>query len=199
MPIDMTKLGVSVLCVPGHKGLWGPFGTGAMLISDNISLDTILEGGTGSASSSLLSPDFTPDRFEAGTLNLCGIAGLCAGIDFLNERGVESGYLREMEIFRKLYEQMSGISDVILYTPYPENYKSVPVLSFNLKGKSPSEVSKKLSDRDIFCRSGFSCAYPSHKHFGTDKEGTVRASLSLFNTENEVLSFVSAIRRLSFI
>lgn len=194
--IDMKRDNVDILCAPGHKCLYGPMGTGFMAVNDDITLQTIMEGGTGSSSLNLSMPDFMPDRFEAGTLNNVGILSLGQGIDYINRIGLEKIYAHEINCAGVLYTQLSKARGVKLYTPPPKMKKTMPIVSFNYKDFSSEKVAAHLAKYDICVRAGYHCSPLAHKHFGTTETGTVRASIGLFNNERECYRFVNILKKL---
>ncbi len=194
--IDMKRDNINILCAPGHKCLYGPMGTGFMAIGENVALNTIIEGGTGSGALSLAMPDFTPDRFEAGTLNNPGIIALGEGIDYINKIGMEKIYSHEMRCAGTIYSLLSKNDDVKLYTPAPAINKSMPIVSFNYKDFSSEKVAAYLGDNNVCVRAGYHCSPLAHKHFNTTETGTVRISLGLFNNEKECYRFVNILKNL---
>ncbi len=180
LPVDMHN-GFDIVCTAGHKGLYGPMGTGLMLLSEQIMPDTIIEGGTGSNSISLVQPEEFPDRFESGTPNFPGIMGLKAGISFVSAKGYDRIAEHEFRMIRYLYEKFQRMSKIILYTPEPEKEYYVPVLSFNCKGYASEEVAEILNKNGIAVRAGLHCAPTAHEAMGTLKTGAVRISPSVFN------------------
>lgn len=194
--IDMKRDNIDILCSAGHKCLYGPMGTGFMAVRSGLQLDTLFEGGTGSKSLSLYQPDFLPDRFEAGTLNNPGIIGLGEGIDFINKKGRDTIYSHEMKITQHLYNSLSKINTVKLYTDLPEKNKYMPIISFNLKDYSSEKTAALLNRYGICVRAGFHCSPLAHRHFGTLSTGTVRISPGYFNTEKECFGFVNVLKKL---
>ncbi|HIW73674.1 MAG TPA: aminotransferase class V-fold PLP-dependent enzyme [Firmicutes bacterium] len=186
LPIDMQKDNVDFLCIPGHKGLYGPAGIGALLCNSSLSLPTFVEGGTGSQSLELLQPEELPDRLESGTLNTVGICGLQAGVGFVRERGMEELAGRETRLMASLYDRLANLRGVRLYTPRPDLRLGAPVLSFNLAGRRSEEVAQALDGRKIACRAGLHCAPAAHRRFGTLESGTVRLAPSAFTTAAEI-------------
>ncbi|MBQ3928840.1 MAG: aminotransferase class V-fold PLP-dependent enzyme, partial [Clostridia bacterium] len=145
VPIDFCNDGFDFLCVPGHKGLYGPMGTGLLILSDNHMPDSLIEGGTGSGSVYYEQPSVLPDRFESGTPNLYGIAALKNGMNFVSKRNIENIAKHEFRLVQHLYTELSRMNNVLLYTPMPEPGHFVPILSFNLKNKDSEMVAERLS------------------------------------------------------
>ncbi len=192
LPISTKKMNIDFLCIAPHKGLYAPMGTGILIANKDIE-HPLIEGGTGVNSYSLEQPLVYPERLESGTLNLPGIMGISAGIDFINSKGIEQIYNAELNLIRRLYNGLKKVSGVILYTEIPQKNKYVPVLSFNLRGKSSDEVGEKLSKMGFAVRAGLHCAPLAHKRIGTIPGGTVRVSTSVFNNVNEIDAFVRAV------
>ena len=192
-PIHMESMHIDYLCMPGHKGLYGPMGTGILILRAKEMLDTLQEGGTGSTSLDLVQPDFLPDRFESGTLNTPGIAGLSAGIDFVKKIGIQSFYDHEFELISYARTKLQQEEKVLFYNAAPEYGKSAPVLSFNIKGAQSFEVADFLDKRAIAVRGGYHCSALAHRKMGTLDSGTVRMSTGIFNHKKEVLIFCEAL------
>lgn len=197
IPFDLSDSSIDYLCIAGHKGLYGPMGTGAMLINTDILPDSLTEGGTGSNSAQYNQPEIIPDRFESGTCNFPGIAGLSAGIDFVRNRGALNIYKNEIRLIQNLYELLRGDNRVILYTDYPDMDHYAPVLSFNIKGFDSEAVSEFFSSRyDIATRAGLHCAPLAHKAKNTLEIGTVRVVPSAFTTQNDINRLVFAVKNI---
>ncbi len=195
--IDLSDSSIDFLCLAGHKGLYGPMGTGAMLVNCDFLPDSLIEGGTGSNSSQYSQPEIIPDKFESGTPNFSGIAGLSAGVDFVRSRGVYNIYQKEIKLVQRLYEQLNDIKGVRLYTEYPEEGGYAPVLSFNLEGYNSEALSEILSSKyNIATRAGLHCAPLAHKSKGTIEFGTVRVVPSVFTTQNDINRLVSSLKNL---
>ncbi|MEK7704873.1 MAG: aminotransferase class V-fold PLP-dependent enzyme [Myxococcota bacterium] len=197
-PIDVRTTKIDLLAFTGHKALYGPQGTGGLCIGARARhhLRPLIYGGTGSASDSDVQPEFLPDRFEAGTLNGVGIAGLAAGIAFVNERGL--AHIRQCEeaLTARLLAGLREISGVQVFGTQDAK-RQVAVVSFKVAGWSCSEVASLLEERaDICCRAGLHCAPMAHRQLGTFPEGTVRFSLGLFNTEAEIDTALAALQDL---
>lgn len=187
---------IDVLCAPGHKGLYGPLGTGFMAVADGIELDTIIEGGTGSSSMKTEQPDFLPDRFESGTLNNSGIIGVGAGVDFVKSRGIDNIYNHELRLVQMLYKEMKKNERVILYTPYPEKNAFAPILSFNYSDYPSEKTAAALAKKGIAVRAGLHCAPLAHRTFATSERGTVRISPSVFTKLMECENFLNSLKKL---
>lgn len=194
--IDMKRDNIDILCAPGHKCLMGVMGTGIMAVSKNVMVDELLQGGTGSGSLSLSQPDFSPDKFEAGTLNNAGIMSVKKGIDYINYHGRENIYNHELSLCRYLYNELDNINKVSLYTPYPEYGKTMPIISFNISDYPSEKTASLFAAKGICTRAGYHCTPLAHKHFGTFDTGTVRLSLGVFNVKKECTSFIDVVKKL---
>jgi cysteine desulfurase/selenocysteine lyase len=188
-PIDVEKDGIDLLAFTGHKSLYGPQGTGGLVIGERVrekEMAPLRVGGTGSRSEFEEQPDFLPDRFESGTPNGVGIAGLLAGLQFIEEKGIETLRRHETELMDKVLDGLKEIPRVKLYGP-PRGLDRVATVSFNIEVLFPSEVALRL-DREfgILCRPGLHCAPSAHRTIQTFPEGTVRFSFGAFNTRDEI-------------
>lgn len=195
IPVKLSD-GINIICAAGHKGLYGPMGTGLMITDGKYRLTTLVEGGTGSASKELAQPEFLPDRFESGTINTAGAISLGAGIDFIRNKGIDTIYNHEMIICRRFYTELMKNSRVKLYTGLPDE-RYAPVVPFNIDGLTSEETSERLSHAGFCLRGGFHCAYPVHKKIGTAAIGAVRFSPSVFSTMSEAMSLVKAVSKIS--
>ncbi|MEE1024647.1 MAG: aminotransferase class V-fold PLP-dependent enzyme [Acutalibacteraceae bacterium] len=191
LPIDMKECHIDCLCIAPHKGLYSPMGTG-ILITDN-SPKPLVFGGTGSNSIDHDQPEFLPDKYESGTINVPGICGIGAGIDFIKQNR-SNAYKKEMKLIRYIYSMLSKKENVLLYTPVPDK-RFVPLLSLNIRGENSEAVAAKLNENNIAVRAGLHCAPLAHRSFGTINTGTVRVSPSIFNTENEAEYFVHTVKK----
>ena len=198
VPISLKDSCIDFLCTAGHKGLYGPMGTGILAINSETLPESLIQGGTGSFSSDRKQPAILPDRYESGTPNLPGIAGLNEGIKFVmkrTERGIER---YESDLAVRLYHKLKNISGVVLYTDSPETHRCVPVISFNIEGLDSEETAEILDKRfNIAVRAGLHCAPLAHEFFGTQESGTVRAVLSVFSNCEQVDYFASSIRTIN--
>ena len=198
-PLDFQRSGLSALSVPGHKGLLGPSGIGALLITEDLTkhLSPLVAGGTGSASDSELLPGFLPDRFESGTMNLPGIYGWEAAMSYVSERGVDSLRAHEAELTRRFLDGVRDIPRVRLCGPDQEKDR-VGVLSLDFLDRDNAAVSYELEQRfGILIRCGLHCAPAAHRSLGTFPRGTVRFSLGYANTAEDVDAALAAIRALA--
>ncbi|MDD6878018.1 MAG: aminotransferase class V-fold PLP-dependent enzyme [Clostridiaceae bacterium] len=193
--LDLSRLRAArFLCAPGHKGLYGPQGTGVLICRD-AEAATLIEGGTGSDSRSYEQPAFLPDRFEAGTLNAAGIAGLGEGVRFINRLGTARILAHERALIGLAARELARIPGVRTF--YGGEDAQAGVLSFTV-GDVPCETAaERLAAGGIAVRAGLHCAPLAHQTGGTLETGTVRASVSAFSTEADVEALVIAVRALS--
>jgi cysteine desulfurase family protein len=190
--IDLEKTPFDLLAITGHKHLFGPQGTGALIIKNPYEVAPFMCGGTGSLSEKTIHPDFPPDKFEAGTLNTPGYAGLAEGIRFILHTGIEKIIQHEHQLVQYLLEGLLEIEEIEVYAPYVDR---VGIVSFNIKGITASEVSHYLDTEWGICtRPGLHCAPEAHKTLGTFPKGTVRFSLSYFNTQEEIDTAILALK-----
>jgi cysteine desulfurase family protein len=193
VPIDVVSCGIDLLAVPGHKGLYGPQGTGLLYAASHIALKPLLAGGTGTNSTSEDQPESLPDGFEAGTHNLPGIAGLKAGIEFVMEQGVTEIGAHERNLVSFAIERLRGVPGINLHCPEDATLRGA-VLSFTVAGKDSSTVAFELDQRyDIAVRAGLHCAPQAHRTLGTFPDGTVRMSPGWFNTSEDIAIFTNAV------
>ncbi len=199
-PIDVEKGGIDLLAFTGHKSLYGPQGTGGLVIGERIKEKEMIplkQGGTGSRSEFEEQPDFLPDCFESGTPNGVGLAGLLAGVQYVLEKGVGQIRQNEMALIKKLIMGFKKIPQVKLYGPENQGDR-IATLSFNVAQLSPSDMASRLEKEfGILCRPGLHCAPAAHHTLGTFPEGTIRFGLSAFNTEAEIETVIQAVSRIS--
>lgn len=197
VPIDFADSGIDYLCMPGHKGLYGPSGTGVMIARNPDNLTPLMQGGTGSSSISNEHPDFMPDKFECGTANVIGIAGLLRGVEFVTSKTPDKIFRHEMSLIKTLYKGLEKNKNVQLYTHYPNDKCYAPLLSFNIKDKDSEAVAAYLNkDYGIAVRAGLHCAPSAHIKMGTQESGAVRVSPSVFTTEYEIQRLINAINKI---
>ncbi len=192
--INLKDSYIDFLCLAGHKGLYGPMGTGMLITKKAEILDTIIEGGTGTDSMILCQPKAMPQKFESGTPNMCGISGLKAGMEFVMSKGVSNIVTHEHARMLRLYDNLQKIKGVKLYMPRPDSRYFVPLLSFNIEGYVSDEVGKILDRSGIEVRTGLHCAPKAHEFAGSTKMGAVRVSPSIFNTKAEIDRLIDVIK-----
>ncbi len=194
--IDMERDGIDLLCMPGHKGLLGPQGTGMLILgsrfADGMKLDTLMEGGNGVDSLSPRMSEDAPERYEAGTLAAPAIAGLRAGLEYIRDRTPVAIGEREAGMARAVCEGLSVLPRVTLYAPHHEG----SVILFSVDGMDSEEVARQLDVRGICVRPGFHCAALGHRTLETPAGGAVRASVGYRTTEREVSGFLREMRAL---
>jgi len=196
-PIDVQASDIDLLAFSGHKGLLGPPGTGVLYISRRVELDSLREGGTGSHSELEEQPVALPYRYESGTPNTVGIAGLGAGLRYIFDQGMERIRIHEQLLLDQLLEGLSQIPGIILYEP-EDMRRRAPIVSFNLHGWEPAEVGAILDQAfDIKVRTGLHCAAAAHKTFGTYPQGSIRISLGHFNTAQDIESVLQALGKIA--
>lgn len=197
IPINVREMGINLLAFTGHKGLLGPPGVGGLVIGDHVDTSRIkplIYGGTGSYLELEEQPDDVPDKFESGTPNLAGIAGLRTGIHWILDRGLEEIRAKEDKILDALYEGLSGLQNVNLYGAI-NSKKSVAVLSFTVEGKIAAEFGKLLDEEyGILTRAGLHCAPLAHQTIGTFPEGTIRLSPGVFTRLTEIHKTIKIIK-----
>lgn len=199
-PLDVHADGIDLLAFTGHKALGGPMGTGGLIIGPRVDPDRLLplhRGGTGSRSEQEEQPDFLPDRYESGTPNAVGLAGLAAGIRWVQDRGVEAIRQQEIQLTQRLIDGLQEIPGVAVYGGL-DAMRQMATVSFNVGALEPSSVGLRLDEEyDILCRVGLHCAPAAHKTLGTFPNGTVRFSLSAWNTRDEVDVALCAVRQIA--
>lgn len=186
--------GIDAFAMTGHKSLLGPPGTGALWLRDPMRVPAWLHGGTGSRSESQIQPTFAPDRFEAGTANLPGIAGLGEGIRHLRETGTAAIREREGELMRQAWRDLREIPGLILHGP-GDPAQQLAIVSFSIPGRDGGRIARGLDARGICCRQGLHCAPRAHESLGTFATGgTIRWSFSTFNSGAEIEAAIAALR-----
>lgn len=194
--LDMKKQGIDCLCIPGHKGLLGPMGTGALL-HRNLHFSSIIEGGTGTASFDFFQPEMYPERLESGTLNVPGICGLKKGVEIVSRRGVSNVFQKESQLCRRLYRGLQEIPGIKLYQGDYNSKAFAPLVSFNVSDLHSEQVSAYLNEKGIAVRGGFHCAPLAHISNQTQKQGVVRVSPSIFNEEKDINFLLNLVRKIA--
>lgn len=193
VPIHMERDGIAVLCAAGHKGLYGPQGTGLLINAAGLPMHTILEGGTGSLSAQMRQPDFWPDRMESGTVNMPGIVGLGEGISFVDNLGISTIAQYAGSLRRYLAQELQRLPDVRVFDLPGDN---TGVLSFQVGHMDCEQVAENLNQADIAVRAGLHCAPMAHRWAGTLEQGTVRVSPGVYSTNRDVERLVQVVKAL---
>lgn len=189
LPVDMAKSNIDYLCLPGHKGLYGPMGTGLLLCRNDRQLSTVMEGGSGSQSLLKTQPQELPEHLESGTINVPGICGLYAGLEFVKSRTVQAISAHETAIMQELYLRLSQIKAIQIHTLYPNLAVCVPLITFTVKNRHSEEVAEFLNTAGIAVRAGLHCAPSAHRRIKTIESGAVRICPSVYTTTKD-LDFV---------
>lgn len=200
IPIDIQAEAIDLLAFTGHKSLYGPTGTGGLVIGARVPLaefKPLKQGGTGSRSEHEEQPDFLPDRFESGTANVVGLAGLAASVHWLGEQGLENIRAHTLELTRQLLAGLLEIPNVTVYGTLDAGQQTATV-AFNINGMACSETGMRLDETfGIYTRVGLHCSPAAHKTIGTYPQGTVRFGLSYFNTAEQVEQALAAVAQLA--
>jgi cysteine desulfurase family protein len=194
--INAKRDNIDILCCAGHKSLFGPMGSGFMAFGDGVKIFPVLQGGTGSESLSPIQPEYSPDRFESGTLSNPAIIGLGEGVRYIKQMGMDKIYSHELELTSFLYDELKAIENVQLYAPKPEFNKCAPIISFNLNDYSSEKTADLFAKHNICLRAGYHCSPLAHRSFKTIGRGTVRISPGLFNSFKECYSFMNVVKKL---
>ena len=196
IPISVRSLSsVAAVCMPGHKGLLGPQGTGILIVCTDRLGEALIQGGTGSLSAELEQPQLLPDRFESGTPNVPGIAGLCAGLSFLQYVGVDQVGAHEQALAQTLIEGLRSINSLTVFHADDPACQS-GVISVRSGKLGAEALAARLSEARVCTRAGLHCAPTAHETAGTLDTGTVRLSISWFNTREEILDTVSIFQKI---
>ena len=195
--IDMKKMNIDILCMPGHKGLMGPMGTGMMIMGEDVDVDSLCQGGTGSYSMSEKQPDIYPDKLESGTVNLPGIWGLKKGMDYITAVGGEDAIHRKEDYLCKvLREDLHSMKNIRLYDNIAgEN--PAPLVAFNVENISCEEVAELLNKDGFAVRAGYHCAYLAHKTFAENENGVVRVSPGWFGSKKDIKNLVFSLNKIA--
>ena len=199
LEIDVRELGADFVAFAGHKGLLGPLGTGVLYIRPGLEarLPTMKEGGTGTISEQPVQPQTTPDKYEIGSHNAIGLAGLSEGVSWLLKKGIDSIRRRDRELCEIFLGKIEGVEHLTLYGPRDLDRRT-GVFSVNVAGLSPGELAQRLEkDFGLCTRSGVHCAPLAHKTIGTHPAGTCRLSFGHFTTENEVTFAAEALMKIA--
>ncbi len=193
LPVTL-EAGMHILCTAGHKGLYGPMGTGLLLSDGTVPLQPLMQGGTGSLSASLAQPDFLPDGLEAGTVNVPGIAGLHAGIRWVMQQNVRKLHHRETALCSRFLRGLENLPQMTVYRSPHAAY--APVVAFAPKYRDCSDAAAALHKQGFCLRGGLHCAPLAHEALGTAAQGTLRFAPSVFNTPQQVDALLAAVAAL---
>jgi len=200
LPIDVEQMNIDLLAFTGHKSLYGPQGTGGLYIRKGLDkrISPLMMGGTGSRSEFEEQPDFMPDKYESGTPNTIGCAGLCAGVEFVLGQSVEVIREKEMILTTRFCRQLQALREqVIVYGPADAAQRTA-VVSFNVKNVTPSDAALYFEEtHGILCRPGLHCAPSAHRTTGTFSQGTVRFSFGFFTSDADIDQAAAAVRDLA--
>lgn len=192
LPVDMQKMQIDALCVPGHKGLWGPQGCGVLILGEGIIANTLIEGGSGYNSLEGSMPEEAPERYEAGTLPTPAITGLLEGVREVKRLGLDYIHSHECALTMRLFDRLSHLPRIKLYAPHHKG----SVLLFSLQDVSADRVGAFLNERGFCVRTGFHCAALAHATLSTPSPGAVRVSPSLFNTSAQIDALADTLKEL---
>lgn len=198
VPIDMQAQNIDVVAFTGHKSLLGPTGIGGLCVGEDVEIAITRAGGTGVRSAQHLHLAEYPFRLEYGTINLVGVAGLNAGVKWIQQRGLDAIHAHEMALITRLRDGLAGVDGVTLYCQ-EDLTGHISVLLFNVDGLDAADVGIMLDvNHEIACRTGLHCAPLVHEQLGTDKvHGAVRFGVGPFNTEAHIASAVEAVREIA--
>ncbi len=198
LPIDMQAMGIDMLAFTGHKGLQGPPGMGGLILGEKVHVDELeplVRGGTGSYSEFEFQPEECPDKYESGTANGSGIAGLGAGVRWIMREGIDAIRANEIRMARMMIDGLNSIPGITVYGPEDSSHRTA-VVSFTAEGHRVSEIGLRLDEEfGIMCRVGLHCAPAAHRTIGTFPEGTIRFAPGLRTTEAEIGFAIDAVAR----
>jgi cysteine desulfurase family protein len=194
LAVDVADTGIDLLAAPGHKALYGPAGTGFLYIARGVTLNPLMEGGTGGQSTLRRQPELLPERYESGTPNIPGIAALGKAVEFIEGMGLEKIRNHESALLLMLLEGLAGLPGLTIHGPGNPDLQ-LAVVSFTVEGMDPAEVNTYLEEMTgIRVRVGLHCSPFSHRTIGTYPEGTVRVSPGIYNTEENIQTLIDGVR-----
>ncbi len=193
VPLKVGRDG-NIICTAGHKGLYGPTGTGLLISDGSFPIEPIIQGGTGTASLELSQPAEIPESLESGTLNTVGIVALGKGVDFVASKGIDRIHEYEERLCRELIARISGIEGVRILRG---EGSYAPIVAFNVGNIHSADAAQFLSERGFALRGGYHCAAVAHSFLGTSESGAVRFSPSVFNNSSQVAALAESIKKLS--
>lgn len=194
-PIDVKEMNIDILCFTGHKSLLGPQGTGGIYVREGVEITPLKSGGTGILTYSKTQPLEMPTHLEAGTLNGHGIAGLNAGIEFINKIGIDNIRKKEEELMWRFYNSIKNLPNIKIYGDFSKTERC-PIVTLNIGDYDSGDVAEELANYGISTRAGGHCAPLMHEALGTVNQGAVRFSFSYFNTEEEIDTTVKILKNI---
>ena len=194
-PIDVEKMNIDILCFTGHKSLLGPQGTGGIFVKEGIDVTPLKSGGTGILTYSKTQPLIMPTHLEAGTLNGHGIAGLNAGIEFINKIGMKKIREKEENLMWRFYNKAKELPHIKIYGDFSKKERC-PIVTLNIDNYDSGDIAEELLNYGVATRAGGHCAPLMHEALGTIKQGAVRFSFGYFNTEEEVDEVIKIIKNI---
>ncbi len=194
-PIDVEKMNIDILCFTGHKSLLGPQGTGGIFVKEGINVTPLKSGGTGILTYSKTQPSIMPTHLEAGTLNGHGIAGLNAGIEFINKIGMKKIREKEENLMWRFYNKVKELPRIKIYGDFSKKERC-PIVTLNIDNYDSGDIAEELLNYGVATRAGGHCAPLMHEALGTIEQGAVRFSFGYFNTEEEVDEVIKIIKNI---
>lgn len=194
-PIDVEKMNIDILCFTGHKSLLGPQGTGGIFVKEGIDVTPLKSGGTGILTYSKTQPLIMPTHLEAGTLNGHGIAGLNAGIEFINKIGMKKIREKEENLMWRFYNKVKELPHIKIYGDFSKKERC-PIVTLNIDNYDSGDIAEELLNYGVATRAGGHCAPLMHEALGTIEQGAVRFSFGYFNTEEEVDEVIKIIKNI---
>lgn len=194
-PIDVEKMNIDILCFTGHKSLLGPQGTGGIFVKEGIDVTPLKSGGTGILTYSKTQPLIMPTHLEAGTLNGHGIAGLNAGIEFINKIGMKKIREKEENLMWRFYNKAKELPHIKIYGDFSKKERC-PIVTLNIDNYDSGDIAEELLNYGVATRAGGHCAPLMHEALGTIEQGAVRFSFGYFNTEEEVDEVIKIIKNI---
>ncbi|MGK4198112.1 aminotransferase class V-fold PLP-dependent enzyme [Fusobacterium sp. HC1336] len=194
-PIDVEKMNIDILCFTGHKSLLGPQGTGGIFVKEGIEVTPLKSGGTGILTYSKTQPSIMPTHLEAGTLNGHGIAGLNAGIEFINKIGMKKIREKEENLMWRFYNKVKELPHIKIYGDFSKKERC-PIVTLNIDNYDSGDIAEELLNYGVATRAGGHCAPLMHEALGTIEQGAVRFSFGYFNTEEEVDEVIKIIKNI---
>ncbi|WKY43774.1 aminotransferase class V-fold PLP-dependent enzyme [Eubacteriaceae bacterium ES2] len=193
LPLDVQGQHIDLLAFTGHKSLLGPMGTGGLVVNCDVDIHPLVSGGTGGDSAYEYQPNYYPNHLEAGTMNVSGIIGLGAGLDFILKTGLENIAAKESALLTYALEQLRTVADIEIYGPQ-DPAKTVGVIAFNLAGEAPEEVAYFLDQEcQVMIRSGLHCAPSAHRLINTVERGSCRIGIGYFNEKADIDTLVQGL------